>query len=59
MPEAKRLAQAEPEYYSIGSSGWVDIEMPNKKSLPRGLLKRWIVESYRLNAPRKLAAALA
>ena len=58
LPEAQQLAAAEPDYYSVGSSGWVDIEMPNKKSPPRGVLKRWVLESFRLNAPKKLLAEL-
>lgn len=58
LPEAQKLAKAEPDYYSIGSSGWVDIEMPLKKSPPKALLRRWIEESFRLNAPKKLLAEL-
>ena len=58
LPEAQQRAQAEPDYYSIGSSGWVDIEMPLKKSPPKTMLRRWIEESFRLNAPKKLVAEL-
>ncbi len=58
LPEAQQRAQAEPEFYSIGSSGWVDVEMPLKKSPPKALLRRWIEESFRLNAPKKLVAEL-
>ena len=58
LPEAQQRAQAEPDYYSIGSSGWVDIEMPLKKSPPKAILRRWIEESFRLNAPKKLVAEL-
>ena len=58
LPEAQQRAQAEPKYYSIGSSGWVDIEMPLKKSPPKAMLRRWIEESFRLNAPKKLVAEL-
>ncbi len=58
LPEAQKLAKAEPEFYSVGSSGWVDIEMPLKKSPPKCMLRRWIEESFRLNAPKKLLAEL-
>lgn len=58
LPEAQKLAKAEPDFYSIGSSGWVDIEMLLKKSPPTALLRRWIGESFRLNAPKKLLAEL-
>lgn len=58
LPEAQQLAKAEPEFYSIGSSGWVDVEMPLKKSPPKATLRRWIEESFRLNAPKKLVAEL-
>ena len=58
LPEAQQRAQTEPEYYSIGSPGWVDVEMPLKKSPPKAVLRRWIEESFRLNAPKKLVAEL-
>ena len=58
LPEVQKLAKAEPEFYSFGSSGWVDIEMPLKKSPPKAMLRGWIEESFRLNAPKKLVAEL-
>ena len=58
LPEVQKLAKAEPDFYSVGSSGWVDIEMPLKKSPPKAILRRWIEESFRLNAPKKLVAEL-
>jgi len=62
LPEAEALAAAEPETYRVGAHGWVTIrlsiaEAAADPALDR--LERWLVESFRLIAPRKLVAQLA
>lgn len=57
LPEAEALAAREPERYKPGAHGWVSIKWHGKKP-PIPLLRRWIEESYRLIAPKKLAQSL-
>ena len=50
---------AEPTGYGLGRSGWVSARFgPNDES-DMELLQRWIVESYKAVAPKKLAATVA
>lgn len=58
LPEAEALAAEHPDRYSVGSTGWVDLELPHAESPPGDLAERWIEESYRLNAPKTLVAQL-
>ena len=58
LPEATELATAEPKRYGVGVHGWVSATFRRDESPPPGLLERWIDESYRLLAPRKLVALL-
>lgn len=54
---ALELPFAEPTGYGLGKSGWVSAKFPDGK-LPLPLLKSWIDESYRSQAPKKLIATL-
>jgi predicted DNA-binding protein (MmcQ/YjbR family) len=56
---ALMLPLATPTAYGLGKSGWVSIQFPEGKPLPLQMLKEWIDESYRAQAPRKLVAGLA
>ncbi|MFN7976062.1 MAG: MmcQ/YjbR family DNA-binding protein [Acidobacteriota bacterium] len=47
-----------PTAYGLGKSGWVTAQFPEGTAPPVDLLKEWIDESYRAQAPRKLVAAL-
>ena len=47
---------AEPPGYGLGRSGWVSGRFGLADAIDRDLLKRWIAESYRAVAPKKLAA---
>ena len=48
---------AEPAGYGLGRSGWISCRFPPGGETPdMDLLKRWIAESYRAVAPKKLAA---
>jgi len=49
----------EPTAYGLGKSGWVSANFPPGKKPPLDLLKAWIDESYRAQAPKKLVASLA
>ena len=54
---ALMLPFATPTGYGLGKAGWVTAEFPDELP-PIGLLKQWIDESYRAQAPKKLVAQL-
>jgi len=47
---------AEPTGYGLGRSGWVSAAFAAGDEIDLELMERWIVESYRAIAPKKLAA---
>lgn len=47
-----------PTAYGLGKSGWVSARFDNEQEVPVDLLKAWIDESYRAQAPKKLVATL-
>jgi predicted DNA-binding protein (MmcQ/YjbR family) len=54
--EARKLGFASPTGYGLGKSGWVSFE-PSPSEMPSlQQLKSWLDESYRAQAPKKLAA---
>jgi len=55
---ALSLPFAQPTGYGLGKSGWVTASFAVGKTPPVDVLERWIEESYRTIAPRKLAALL-
>lgn len=61
LPEAKRLAQAEPERYRAGAGGWTKVCFGPDAPADLALLARWIAESHRVlgesSAPAKRRAA--
>lgn len=56
--EALRHPCAKPTGYGLGKSGWVTLNFPAEDKPPADLLKRWILESYRAVAPKRLLAEL-
>jgi len=52
------LPFASPTGYGLGKSGWVTARFGPREKPPVELLKRWIDESYRAVAPKRLAASL-
>jgi predicted DNA-binding protein (MmcQ/YjbR family) len=55
---ALMLPFTKPTGYGLGKSGWVSVELVDGKPPPIALLKDWIDESYRAQAPKKLVATL-
>jgi hypothetical protein len=47
-----------PAGYGLGKSGWVQAEFPPGARPPVDLLKAWIDESYRAQAPKRLVKQL-
>jgi predicted DNA-binding protein (MmcQ/YjbR family) len=47
-----------PTGYGLGKSGWVTAQFAAGQTPPLALLKEWIDESYRAQAPKRLAALL-
>ena len=62
LPVSRDFAElfdfAEPAGYGLGRSGWITARFPPDAAPDLDLLKRWIAESYRAVAPKKLAALL-
>lgn len=55
---ALMLPFAEPTGYGLGKSGWVTATFASGDVPPVDLLKTWIDESYRCQAPKRLVAEL-
>jgi len=55
---ALMLPFTKPTAYGLGKSGWVSAQFAESQALPVDLLKSWIDESYRAQAPKKLVAHL-
>jgi predicted DNA-binding protein (MmcQ/YjbR family) len=53
------LPFASPTAYGLGKSGWVTARFARREKPPIDLLMKWIDESYRAVAPKRLVAALA
>lgn len=63
LPQSSEVALmlpfCKPTEYGLGKSGWVSARFPEDKELPVEMLKDWIDESYRAQAPKKLLKQLA
>ena len=46
---------AEPAGYGLGRSGWISVRLAADEPADLHLFRRWIAESYRVVAPKKLA----
>ena len=58
LPQAEQLATKSPDNCSVGKSGWVTVDYPMGKGPRKGVMEKWITESYRLLVPKKLSAQL-
>ena len=56
--EALELPNVEPTGYGLGKSGWVTAQFGPGDNLPKELVMRWIEESYRAVAGKRLIAEL-
>jgi len=55
-PLAFDLPYCEPTGYGLGRAGWVTARFRAGEAVPVLMLERWIDESYRAVAPKKLSA---
>jgi predicted DNA-binding protein (MmcQ/YjbR family) len=55
---ALMLPFTSPTGYGLGKSGWVSAQFKEGEAPPLDMLKEWIDESYRAQAPRRLVARL-
>ena len=58
LEEASALVADRPDTWSVGKGGWAILKFGSEELPPEGLLERWMDESYRLQAPKKLIAQL-
>ena len=62
LPQSNAVALllpfTEPTSYGLGKSGWVSARFPPGTRPPVSMLKEWIDESYRAQAPKKLVLSL-
>jgi predicted DNA-binding protein (MmcQ/YjbR family) len=63
LPVSRDFAEvfdfAAPSGYGLGKSGWITCTFRPGEDPDLSLLKRWLVESYRAVAPKKLGALLS
>src|SRR5436190_63139 len=57
-PDALMLPFTKPTGYGLGKSGWVSASFADGDSIPVDMLKEWIDESYRSQAPKKLVSQI-
>src|SRR5687767_7672110 len=55
---ALMLPFCKPTAYGLGKSGWVTAQFAPGQTPPVDMMKEWIDESYRAQAPKKLVKAL-
>jgi predicted DNA-binding protein (MmcQ/YjbR family) len=55
---ALMLPFCSPAGYGLGKSGWVSAVWPGNQPIDEEMLKAWIVENYRAQAPKKLVKEL-
>lgn len=58
LDEAQLLSGKKPGNFSVGLHGWVTLQFPTGKGPAKKLLERWVDESFRLLATKKLVAQL-
>ena len=58
LQQVIELQQKHPKNYTIGKHGWVTIVIDGEGAPTFATIKKWIDESYRLLAPKKLVATL-
>jgi predicted DNA-binding protein (MmcQ/YjbR family) len=53
-----RVPGAVPTGYGLGKAGWVSVRFADGEDVPIDTVKRWMMESYRAQAPKKLLKQL-
>ena len=48
LPQAEELAQAEPNRFEVGSTGWVTARFSDEEPLSKTLWEAWLQESYEI-----------
>ena len=56
--EVLRLPNAKPMAYGLGKSGWVSVAFDPSAGPSLETVKRWVMESYRAQAPKRLLKEL-
>lgn len=63
LPVSRDFAElfdfAAPAGYGLGKSGWISCRFAHGEVPDLDLMKRWLAESYRAVAPKKLGALLS
>lgn len=63
LPVSRDFAEvfefASPAGYGLGRSGWISCRFAPGEEPDLALMKRWLAESYRAVAPKKLGALLS
>jgi len=52
------LPKTKPMAYGLGKSGWVSIRFGPSAGPPLDTVKRWVMESYRVQAPKRVLRQL-
>jgi len=52
------LPKTTPMAYGLGKSGWVSIRFEPSAGPPLDTIKRWVMESYRVQAPKRVLRQL-
>ncbi|MCI0381417.1 MAG: MmcQ/YjbR family DNA-binding protein [Gemmataceae bacterium] len=56
--EALLMPFAKPSGYGLGKHGWITVRLADGEPAPLEMLRRWVEESYRAVAPKKMVAQL-
>lgn len=56
IPEVEQRAATDPDRWQVGTGGWVLLTFPPSDAPKIADLRRWITESFRLLAPKKIVA---
>ena len=48
MPEARKLAEKQPDRFQVGSTAWVTARFTTEEPIPKKLWEKWLDESYEL-----------
>lgn len=59
VPEIESLAERHPDRFEVGAHGWAMLRFGPDDHPPTAELERWVTESFRLLAPKRLVAELS